>query len=353
MSSCNRVVKRTCAVGLTLLGGILGVVGNASAQVVADSVADYSGVQGQRGWFYGYYDGDVVTPYRPSDFAMLPFYDVGVSGAPEYWHHTEGAGGFFTLMRASRCHPNGVFTSGGRRQQDHWAVRRWVSPINGLVRVRASFVDLNTVCGNGIRAHIFLGSQEVYSQVVTSMVEQVYEMDLCISVGTIIDFAVDPLDSWDSCDNTGTVFTITGPITRSPESALTCLTGSASMSVQVRGTETFTYQWRKDKVPIHDGPHYSGTNSATLNVTNARVADTGMYDCIVSVCGGAFASEQAELGLCYADYNCDGVVNSQDMFDFLSDLMNSNGRVDYINRDGYINSQDYFDFIQVFFAGCE
>ncbi len=327
---------------------------SATAQVVADSVADFSGVQGQNGWFYGYYDGDVVTPYRPSDFALFPAFDVGINGEPPYWHLQEGEGGYFTLMRASRCHPNGRFTSGGRVPIDHWAVRRWVSPINGLVRVSASFTDLNQTCGNGVRAHIFLGSQEIFTDVVTSLVERRYEMDLCVSIGTIIDFAVDPLESWDSCDNTGTVFTVLGPIIQNPVDATTCLSGSTTLSVGVRGedTHTFTYHWRKDGLLLDNGPHFANVNSSTLTIMDARVAEQGAYDCVVSVCGGAFLSTPAQVSLCFADYNCDGRINSQDYFDFISDLMTGNRRADFINNDGFLNSQDYFDFIQAFFAGC-
>lgn len=332
----------------------MSIVASAHAQVVADSVADFSGVQGQSGWFYGYYDGDVVTPYRPSDFALFSEFGVGINGEPPYWHLAEGEGGYFTIMRASRCHPNGRITTGGRIPIDHWAVRRWVSPINGLVRVTSTYADLNQLCGNGIRAHIFLGSQEIYSEVVTSLIERRFEMDICVSIGTIIDFAVDPLESWDSCDNTGNVITIVGPIIRNPEPVTTCIGGSATMSVDVRGDDvhTFTYQWRKDGLLLQDGERFSGTNTDTLMVTGARIAEGGMYDCVVSVCGGAFLSESAELSLCFADYNCDGRVNSQDMFDFLTDLMMGNIRADFINRDGFLNSQDYFDFIGFFFAGC-
>jgi len=332
--------------------GICAAANVAQAQSLADSVADFSGVQGHGGWYYGFYDGDVVTPYHPSDFELMASFDSGLNGEPPYWHNLEGPGGYFSLIRASRVHPNGRFTSGGRVAEDQWVVRRWVSTFNGSVRVRASFVDLNTSCGNGIRAHIFLGSSEVYSHIVNSLVEQVFEMDLCVSIGTIIDFAVDPLESWDSCDNTGVTVSITGPITADPVPVRSCLGGTSSMSVEARGSGNINYTWRKNKLPLQDGPHYSGVNTPTLSVLNARVADQGMYDCVASVCGGAFASAQAELSICYADYNCDGSVNSQDFFDFISGFMSEDPRVDSINLDGYVNSQDLMDFIAAFFAGC-
>ncbi len=53
--------------------------------------------------------------------------------------------------------------------------------------------------------------------------------------------------------------------------------------------------------------------------------------------------------ICPADFNCDGAVNSQDFFDFLSAFFA--GNADF-NHDGATNSQDFFDFLAAFFAGC-
>jgi hypothetical protein len=54
---------------------------------------------------------------------------------------------------------------------------------------------------------------------------------------------------------------------------------------------------------------------------------------------------------CAADFNNDGVVNSQDFFDFLSAFFAGTPSADF-NGDGTINSQDFFDFLTAFFAGC-
>ena len=52
---------------------------------------------------------------------------------------------------------------------------------------------------------------------------------------------------------------------------------------------------------------------------------------------------------CPSDWSGEGLINSQDFFDFLTDFFKSNAD---FNADGVTNSQDFFDFLDLFFAGC-
>jgi hypothetical protein len=54
---------------------------------------------------------------------------------------------------------------------------------------------------------------------------------------------------------------------------------------------------------------------------------------------------------CPSDFNRDGVISSQDFFDFLGAFFTASPTAD-VNHDEVVNSQDFFDFLTAFFAGC-
>ena len=67
--------------------------------------------------------------------------------------------------------------------------------------------------------------------------------------------------------------------------------------------------------------------------------------------GGVSSPGIARWGvvICPADFNADGVTNSQDFFEFLSAFFA--GAADF-NHDGAVNSADFFDYLDTFFGAC-
>ncbi|MGE3109005.1 MAG: YHYH protein [Phycisphaerales bacterium] len=149
-------------------------------------------------------------------------------------------------------------------------------------------------------------------------------------------------------------------ICRGPTDRRACRRGTATFDVRVRYGTAVTYRWLKDGVPLTDGPTgtgsvIAGATTRTLLLTDVFRIDEGQYACRVNGDCGVITSNSASLAVCAPDINCDGMVTSQDFFDFLACFFAPSpppcSHRDF-NRDGIANSQDFFDFIAAFFAGC-
>ncbi len=106
----------------------------------------------------------------------------------------------------------------------------------------------------------------------------------------------------------------------SPQS--TCPSGTATFSITASGTVPLTYQWRKGGVAIDSSAGAGGNPSAataTLTLMNVQLADSDVYDCIVTNSCGSVTGDSATLTVCRLDYNCEGVVNPDDIGDFITD----------------------------------
>lgn len=137
-------------------------------------------------------------------------------------------------------------------------------------------------------------------------------------------------------------------IEEGPVPVRTCRGGNATFSVRVTGD--VTYQWRRDGDAL-DTTENPSAASATLVLSGVGPGDAGAYDCVVSGECASESSGPATLTVCIADTTCDGVVNSQDFFEFLVRFFALDPRAD-INADGVVSSQDFFDFLGAFFLGC-
>lgn len=165
----------------------------AQAALVADSVLEFSGVQGTDGWSYGYFNHTAQGAYATGGFTTFALYDNGGSR----WKATDAQVGannnvFLNIDRFGG-HPAGL----GPESQDAniWAMRRWVSDVDALVRMDFDLRKLNTnPSAGGITGHIFVDGIEIFSRFIASddgVGFQSYFM-LDLDVGTVIDFAIDP-----------------------------------------------------------------------------------------------------------------------------------------------------------------
>lgn len=82
-----------------------------------------------------------------------------------------------------------------------------------------------------------------------------------------------------------------------PESVATCGPSSASFSAAAQGAGPFTYQWRKNGVPI-DLQTNPTAQSATLSISSVSSGDAGSYDVVVYNACGRIVSNHAGLSVC-------------------------------------------------------
>ncbi|HRI15508.1 MAG TPA: immunoglobulin domain-containing protein [Verrucomicrobiota bacterium] len=80
-----------------------------------------------------------------------------------------------------------------------------------------------------------------------------------------------------------------------PASRTNFVGSRATFSVTVFGTPPFSFQWRKDTVPLSDSGIVSGSSTATLTLDNVQSVNSGNFDVIVSNLAGSAVSQPALL----------------------------------------------------------
>lgn len=172
--------------------------------LLADSEEEYSDVQGQDNWHYGYWDrtadeetGDGAYD-ASSDFQeMTDWFDKW-----GMWHVDEGVGGYWTAIGSTGMHPNGENANEGRLSARHWAIRRWTSEITGYVSIRSEFYSLDTA-GDGVDVRVLVDGVEQFTVFLDAWDEEGVAPTLCVEVqdGMPIDFVVTDGDHGDDAND--------------------------------------------------------------------------------------------------------------------------------------------------------
>lgn len=170
----------------------------AHAAPIADSIADFSSVQGQNGWFYGFFNQgpDNSVAYSPSSFQNFTTY--GVVGT-DVWGASNAQVGsqnnVYLGLGSATGHPTGLKPPD---DQDSiiWAVRRYVSEVAGDVDIALDLGKANTNShGGGITGRVFLDGVEIYTQSVAAINGAGFQPTLVrnVAINSTIDFVIDPL----------------------------------------------------------------------------------------------------------------------------------------------------------------
>ncbi|MBK7406442.1 MAG: hypothetical protein IPJ41_18055 [Phycisphaerales bacterium] len=156
-----------------------------------------------------------------------------------------------------------------------------------------------------------------------------------------------------------------------PRDAVSCPSGPVSFSIAASGGGSMTYAWQASL----DGTSWTtlveglnslgggqivanGVATATVTLSGSAVGDDAPSPLVPlqirakvgSDCGGMI-SGVADLAVCEADFNCDGLSNTLDVLAFLNAWSARKGSADY-NGDGSVNTLDVLGFLNAWSSGC-
>ncbi len=182
---------------LVILVGVLAIAiapMTARADVLADSMAEFSGVQGQDSWSYGFYDrtADVDDVYQSTDFqefsttGTFPGFGLNEDGDWDYLD-ADGISSLnppWTTLSPTGGHPNGT-----NNTDEHWAVRRWVVEKSGDLQIN---YDLDTA--GWTNSQLFLNGDRVLVRTIPGVQPRMQESVALLNVtaGDVLDFIIDP-----------------------------------------------------------------------------------------------------------------------------------------------------------------
>ena len=195
-----------------LLTGLIGAalahlsVPTVHAQVIANSVTEFSGNQGQNGWFNGYRNytlsGETENYDPKADF--IP-YDGGAGlgawdGFSQFWTGTAwdlntAAAGPWTTQGPQTTHPNG---SNSAPNEEHWTIRRWAATeltAPAVLQVIWTVRKQDTAGGNGVTGGIWLNGKKVVAVAIAANSSQGVTRTNYISIKStdVLDLVLTPV----------------------------------------------------------------------------------------------------------------------------------------------------------------
>lgn len=215
----SKLLRRAGAMLVVL--SIAGSSQAAGAAMIADSVSEFSNVQGQDSWHYGYIDiasGPTFIPFTafqtdyPTAYGNEPAWVIdAVPTTPPF-----GDLHFLTYLRDDGGSTNALLTS-ANKPREHWVDRRWISDSNGTTDISGivgDFSAYDVADQDGVLAEILVDGALIWSLQTDGHLHEIpYATSATVSVGSIVDFLVKP-GATDGTDQ----FTFTAQI-RTPDPA--------------------------------------------------------------------------------------------------------------------------------------
>jgi hypothetical protein len=172
--------------------------------LLTDSTRDFSGTQGQSGWWYGAFVGSSTALQLMTNYAVTDWTQVWGNGYP------------YNDVTPGDQHPSSTGS------QPVSAVRRWVSTTEGTLHVVGQF-QWDGGGGDGVGVSILINGQPLFRKLLGNgnVISYAFDFLQPVHVGTTIDFAVDPGPGIDfNFDATSTSATITLALTAAAQQNL-------------------------------------------------------------------------------------------------------------------------------------
>lgn len=174
------------------------------SQVIADSEADFSGQQGEKNWFYGYWNqsADSDGIYAPNqDFTTFEnFGQDPINGLSQHLEFTTGPlwvledGQYYTSLWARGGHAHADMPLGDHARANHWVIRRWVSDTEGSVHIKGKVgkvMPWGELWGGATQYRILVDGDVVFEKAFDGA-ESDYAVDVNLSPGMPVDFMIGP-----------------------------------------------------------------------------------------------------------------------------------------------------------------
>ncbi len=159
-------------------------------------------------------------------------------------------------------------------------------------------------------------------------------------------------DSWERRYLDAPVFDVHPPASPVPTGQMLTLTAGPA------GAPSLTVRWRRNGLILADGPMaefpgttIAGATTTTLTITGPGAVESAAYRLeALNGCGSVLSTPAIVGTLPPADFNQDGSVSVQDIFDFLAAYFTGGPNADF-NGSGSVTVQDIFDFLAAYFGG--
>jgi hypothetical protein len=241
---------------------------SATNGVLADSTNDWAaglGAQGYNNWRYGYYNRSIDT--NDNTYSHLTDFNA----ADEQWSFTGGtwvlgpADPPWTYVGQTAWHPNGTNNAAA-----HWAIRRWTSPVSGVITARVSFAKASSG-GNGATLRVMQNGEALTVRTIAGTDTVGFTTNIVlggVEAGDVFDFALDPVgtdgqasDSTDTC-----VFTAQFTLAASGDLAWNSSANGEATSNQSTNGEVIDITGYKNFL-------FAGTNILAIQGLNISASD--------------------------------------------------------------------------------